>query len=251
MLDFKGKLGFVPVLFLSDGHGMETPGKRTPNYPDGHFVRENEFNRAVIDLIKKDAERLGFKTLLVAPGDVNVPLQKRTDTANEAYRSYQKLLGKKIIVGIYYSQHYNALLGTWESTAEGLETLYCKGSVEGKKLAAAVNKYISQGTKQVNRGIKERDNLWELNQTAMPAVLNEAGFMDDEREAALMVDPAFRRETAKQALQGICEYFGLTYEEEKVQKLYKVQVGPMSKEVADTLSADLKIQGYACTVVSE
>ncbi len=223
MLDFS-KLGYIPLLCLDDGHGIETPGKRTPAFPDGKVIRENTWNKTVILLIEKDAQRLGFKTMLTAPEDSDIPLKTRTDRANAALAAYVKQLqdqGIKLVdskkAAIMYSQHYNAMVSTWDgSKAEGDGSHYYPGSVEGKKLAAAVQKYVSQGTKQQNRGIIESD-FHMVRESVMPAVLNEAGFMDDPKEAALMVNTAFQKETAVQALMGICEYYGLVYEPERTQ----------------------------------
>lgn len=221
MLNFS-KLGYTPLLCLDDGHGIETPGKRTPAFPNGTVIRENTWNKAVILLIEKDAQRLGFKTMLTAPEDTDVPLKTRTGRANAAWSAYVKQLqaqGIKLVdpnkAAILYSQHYNAMTNTWDgSKAEGVGTHYYPGSDEGRKLAAAVQKYVSQGTKQQNRGIIE-SNFHMVRESVMPAVLNEAGFMDDPREAALMVDSAFQKETAMQVLMGICEYYGLVYEPEQ------------------------------------
>ena len=32
---------------VDDGHGMKTAGKRTPLFPDGSYMPENAYNRAV------------------------------------------------------------------------------------------------------------------------------------------------------------------------------------------------------------
>lgn len=222
MIDFKQKIGFIPLLILDDGHGMETAGKRTPAFPDGTVIHENQFNRAVIALIEKDAKRLGFKTLLTALEDTDTPLQTRTDRANAAWADYVKQLESQGIklsdpkkAAIFYSQHFNAMADTWDgSTAQGTSVHYYPGSTEGKKLASCILKYVIQGTQQQNRGIVE-NNFHVLRETKMYAALGEAGFMDDPREAALMTNPDFQKETATQVLMGICEYYGLVYESEQ------------------------------------
>lgn len=243
-MKIKEVLGFVPLICLDDGHGMETAGKRTPKFSDGHFIHENEFNRAVIDLVLADAKRLGFLTKHVSPGDNDVSLQTRTTTANAAYSDYQKQLnGKTVINGkpisIFISEHYNAMADTWEgSTAEGAATYYYTGSIEGKKLATAIQKCIIQGTPQKNRGIVEA-GFYVLKYTNMPAVLIEAGFMDDPREAALMTNKAFQKETAEQVMQGICEYYGLTYEKEiPDQNTKSVQEIAVDNAIADKVLTD-------------
>ena len=36
-------------VFLDDGHGTATAGKRTPTLPGGSVTKENDFNRKVIN----------------------------------------------------------------------------------------------------------------------------------------------------------------------------------------------------------
>ena len=48
----------------------------------------------------------------------------------------------------------------------------------------------------------------------MPAVLTENGFMDNEREALLMLNPSFQNEVATEHTKGICSYFGIPFVEE-------------------------------------
>jgi len=218
MLDFT-KLGFKPLIILSDGHGMDTPGKRTPQYEDGTYINENIFNSAVISIMETDLQRLGFHTYNVAPEVEDVPLRIRTDRANLQFKQYRTDLLTKGIdlsnkppVAIFYSQHFNAMLSNWDgSDASGVETYHYPGTVEGKRLAELVHNEVIQGTQQKNRGVKSA-NFFVLRETIMPAVLQEAGFMDDETEAALMVQADFQAETAREAVIAICKYYGLAYE---------------------------------------
>lgn len=86
------------LICLDDGHGMNTPGKRTPPIPKlgGRVIQENEFNREVVRFLDVELERCGFQTLLVAPGDEDVALSIRTNRANAANAD------------LYISVHYNA-----------------------------------------------------------------------------------------------------------------------------------------------
>ena len=202
------------LVALDDGHGMETAGKRTPFIPElGRFVRENEFNRAVVKLLEKELHRCGFKTLLVAPTDKDTPLKARTDLANR----------KK--ADIYVSIHYNAFDGKFDGRdPEGLSVHVYPGSKSGRKLGEAVLKYLKTGTPQRNRGIKE-SNFHVLREANMPAMLSENGFMDNKKEAMRMLDPAFQKEVAVEHAKGICDYFGVKYVPEAPSKpLYRVIV---------------------------
>lgn len=184
------------LIAIDDGHGQETLGKRTPVIPElGRPIKENEFNRAVATLLDQELRRLSFRTLLVAPTDVDTPLVNRTNLANS-----QK-------ADLYVSIHYNAGGG------RGVETYYYPGSSSGRKLAEAVHRHVIKGTTQINRGIKTAD-FHVLRETNMPAVLIEFGFMDDPGliEARRMLDKAFQTECALEIAQGICEYLGVPYQ---------------------------------------
>lgn len=188
------------LVAIDDGHGMETAGKRTPIFPGTNkFMHENEFNRAVADLLKVNLERCGFKILMVAQGDSDVPLKTRTDTANKAKADF------------YISIHANALNGQW-GPQQGVSTYYYPGSEKGHKAAEMIHKQLIKGTKQKDRGILT-ENFHVLRETNMPAVLVECAFMDNLNEAQLLLTDSFRRECADEICRGICEYFGVAYVE--------------------------------------
>ena len=190
------------LIALCDGHGMETPGKRTPVFPDGTVMKENEFNRAVVKYLDEDLRRIGFKTLLVAPTDEDTPLENRVKKANDAKAD------------IYVSVHANAYNGIWDATQGGIETYHYHTSVKGKQLAATFHKNLIQGTPLIDRGIKPA-NFFVLRETNMPAVLAECGFMDASNDAKHLRTEEYRKECAIEISRGICEYFGIVYPEEK------------------------------------
>jgi N-acetylmuramoyl-L-alanine amidase len=194
----------MKLIALCDGHGMQTSGKRTPTLPNGlksetgNFMHENEFNRAAVKYLDAELKRNGFKTLLVAPTDSDTSLEARTALANS----------KK--ADIYVSIHANANTGKW-GTWGGMETFVSKGSKDSERLGNAIHKYLKQGSKQRDRGVQEGNHLWVIRKTDMPAVLVEAGFMDNLEEAKLLLSDAYRKECAVEIAKGICEYFGVTY----------------------------------------
>jgi len=193
----------MKLIALDDGHGMETAGKRTP---DGS-MRENEFNRAVVAKLDVHLRRCGFRTLLVAPGDNDVPLKQRTDAANAAKAD------------LYISVHANAFgNGQWNDVS-GIETYHFPGSKEGKRLAEIVHKHMVSGTKLPNRGVKTA-NFHVLRETNMPAVLVECGYMTNKGDAVLLKSDAYRSECAEELARAVCEYYGVPYIEDlpKIQK---------------------------------
>lgn len=187
------------LIALCDGHGPETPGKRTPTMPDGYIMRENEFNRAVVAYLKIELERCGFRVLLVAPEDTDTPLETRVQRANNAKAD------------LYVSVHANAFDATFSgANPEGVET-FVYPSGESKRIGTIIHRHLLGGTKQMDRGVKDGAWLYVIANTVMPAVLVEAAFMDSPREAELLRSDAFRREVAVEIAKGICEAYGVKY----------------------------------------
>jgi N-acetylmuramoyl-L-alanine amidase len=186
------------LIAIDDGHGMETAGKRTSMFPGTNvFMRENEFNNAVAQLLKINLESAGFDTLMVAEGDTDIPLKVRTDAANKANAD------------LYVSIHANAYKGEWGEWG-GISTYHYPGSVEGKKAAEIIHKNLLQGTKLGDRGVLT-ENFHVLRETNMPAVLCECAFMDNLSEAKLLLTGAYRQECACEICKGICEYYGVEW----------------------------------------
>jgi len=186
------------LIALDDGHGMETAGKRTPKLPDGSVMRENEFNRRVVQLCAVHLMRCGFDVLLVAPTDVDTPLSVRTSTANKAKAH------------LYVSVHANACGAGELNAVRGIETFHMAGSVQSQKAAQVLHKHLIGGTKLPDRGVKTA-NFYVLRETNMPSVLVECGFMTNIEDAYLLKSEVYRAECALELAQGICEYFGVPF----------------------------------------
>jgi N-acetylmuramoyl-L-alanine amidase len=194
------------LIAIDDGHGMETSGKRTPtgitSIDTGkNFMHENEFNRAVAKYLKAHLERNGFRTIMVAPTDADTPLATRVATSNNAKAD------------LYISIHANANTGSW-GTWGGAETFTYGLSGESYRIGKIIHKHMMKGTPLRDRGVKDGRGLYVVKYTNAPAVLIEAGFMDNLAEAKLLNSDAFRKEVAREVAMGICEAFGVTYKAE-------------------------------------
>ncbi|MGM0852895.1 MAG: N-acetylmuramoyl-L-alanine amidase family protein [Bacillota bacterium] len=190
------------LIALDDGHGIGTAGKRTPYIQSlGRQIRENEFNEKVTFFLKVELERCGFRTILTAPTDEDTPLKTRTGLANS------------MRANALVSNHFNAFDGKFdgpEKDAEGHSLHIYFNDVQDLRLAGSIAKYLKQGTNQVYRGITEQ-NLHMTREFNGPAVLVENGFMDNEREALLMINEEFQRESAREQARGVCDFFGVSY----------------------------------------
>jgi len=195
------------LITIEGGHGMDTYGKRTPNFSDGSHMKENEFNDVVVAYIREifaDTPNVEVFDCATEWGDT--ALSTRVQRANAKYYEYKKKYGADGFKSIHISIHANAYLGRW-GTWGGQGVFYNTGSAEGQKLATSVLTELLNGTPLRNRGIKA-ENFYMVKYTVAPAILVEAAFMDNLEEAELLVSDAFRREVAKEVSEGAAKYMG-------------------------------------------
>lgn len=227
------------LIAFDGGHGADTPGKRTPYIKSlGRQIREHEFNQPVADFYEAELKRCGFRTLQLAPGDADTPLKSRTDDANKAGAD------------LYNSLHFNASDGKFDGDAKdpsGFSAHIYKGNRNkpAGRFATIALKHLAQGTSQKNRGIVEQD-LHITRETKMPSVLFEFGFMDNEREALLMLDKNFQKECARELAMAVCEFYGVPYVAESkgvdsvthTKGTYRIKTGafPNARGLADAIA---------------
>ncbi len=186
---------------IDDGHGSNTAGKRTPAFPDGSVMKENEFNASVAEILKGELVRCGFQVLMVAPEATDVPLQTRVKRANEG------------LADSYISIHANAYGSDWNE-ANGLETWVYDKVADGSEtwsFAECVHKKLVEATGLKDRGMKRSGELYVLKATKMHSVLVECGFMTNRNEAELLKATVYRRTCAEAIAKGVCAFYGKEY----------------------------------------
>jgi N-acetylmuramoyl-L-alanine amidase len=181
-------------IMLDAGHGIHTPGKRSP---DG--MREFYFNVAVANYMSQELSKYENVEVLFAhdpTGKRDVPLSERTNKANREN------------VDVYYSIHANAntgVMGNWT----GIETyVYPSRPAGSVKLANIAQKRLVEATGLRNRGVKTA-NFHVLRETNMDAVLVEHGYMDSKIDLPKLKSDSFRRLCAKEGVLSLADAYGL------------------------------------------
>lgn len=166
-------------------------------FDDGSFMKENDFNRVVVDKLASYLNQLGINTIKVAPEINDTPLETRVKRANQSNADY------------YISIHVNAYGTSWND-ANGFETLIFSGAdSKTVEFAEHIHGKCITATGLRNRGIKERPDLYVLKSTKMPAILLECGFMTNKKEAELLVTDEYRDTVAKAILNGIVKFLNI------------------------------------------
>ncbi|MCM3396770.1 LysM peptidoglycan-binding domain-containing protein [Oceanobacillus profundus] len=194
---------------LGAGHGMNTPGKRTPA-----GEREWSFNnKVVVAAIKylNEYENATVIRLDDPTGNTDVSLTARTNKANSK--------GADILV----SYHHNANTGQWGSWT-GTETYHYPGSTAGLALARKIHPAIVDAMGLRDRGIKSA-NFHMLRESRMPAILVEGGFMDSTIDIVKMRNNTVMDLTGKALAESIASHFGLRKKSSGGYGTYTVKSG--------------------------
>lgn len=169
---------------LDNGHGgiidgvPQTPGKRSPVWPDGTQLFEGEFNRAIVDRLVKMCKEAGIEYVNLVDTQEDIPLEDRTDEANDIYRKRLDQDGKCIYVSI----HAN---GYTKESANGWEVYTSVGETKSDAIATILfekaeeefpNEYMRKDTYS-DGDVDKEANFWVLSKTVMPAILSENFFM--------------------------------------------------------------------------
>ncbi len=190
---------------LDNGHGRQTPGKRSPLFDDGETrFMEYEFNRDIVARIIKQLDREGISYFITVPEvDIDDFLKGRVDRANVKESKLPK---------IFVSIHSNAAPARssedWApDSISGIETWFYHGSKSGQRLASVFQKHLVNETGWVNRHLKSRPNgqFYVLRKTRMPSVLTENGFYNNRIQVAELMKPEIRQKIADAHVKAILE----------------------------------------------
>lgn len=192
----------MKVFLLDNGHGKETPGKRSPVWPDGSQLFEWSFNRDMVSRIKEKAIRSGLLVVDLVPETEDVSLEERVRRAN---KWHDVTNGRAVLISV----HANAGGGT------GFEVYTSRGTTKADRIATV----IFNGIKAAFPGMKMRADesdgdpdkeagFYILKNTRCPAVLVENLFMDNYADCRFLFQEDFKNrlaDTYVEAMQKINE----------------------------------------------
>ena len=166
-------------ILLDNGHGVDTPGKRSPIY-NGQQLFEWRLNRDVVKKIANKLNSIGIQSEILVNELNDVPLQERCNRANRAY-----LLDKTCVL---ISIHANAGGGT------GWECYTSIGQTKSDKYASILcNEFkINFPNKNMRFDFSDgdadkEDNFYILKNTNCPAILLENFFMDNQVDFDIII----------------------------------------------------------------
>ena len=191
-------------IFIDNGHGLMTAGKRSP---DGQF-REPFYNREIAKRVVSDLRDRGLDAELLVPEDDDISLAERVRRVNAACF----LMGKQnvILVSIHVNAAGNGL--KWLN-ATGWSVYTCKGQTASDMLAeclcqAAIKNFPGR---RIRTDMSDGDMDWEegfyiLRKSLCVAVLTENFFMDSRSDLEYLQSRAGKQAIIDTHVEGIIEY---------------------------------------------
>lgn len=189
-------------LALNAGHGIYTAGKRCLKSLDPNETREWELNDRICDLIEAKMRAYdGYELLRIddTTGEKDIALKTRTDNANNFGADF------------YLAIHHNA--GVKGGSGGGVIAITYKNVDENtldwqKKLYDAI--IAKTGLKGNRANPLQKQDLHEVRETKMSAVLIECGFMDSSTDVPIILSDTFADQVATACVETIVSKAGLS-----------------------------------------
>lgn len=174
-------------ILLDNGHGENTPGKRSPLWPDGSRLFEWQYTREIAMMVEHTLRKEGVDVERIVREDLDVPLHERCRRVNEIC----KKVGPQncLLVSI----HCNACNGK----ARGWEVHSYLGKSKSDEYAAVfwnTAKELLGDITKMRGDWSDGDPDWDSNfailrDTKCPALLTENLFMDNEEDCRFLLSP--------------------------------------------------------------
>jgi N-acetylmuramoyl-L-alanine amidase len=173
-------------IVVDAGHGGDDPGA------PGKMSKEKNLTLQMCLALKRELEERGARVVLTRDADEFVSLQSRVAIANNC--------GADLFISI----HMNAM--PRPNLQSGSETYYYLP--HSRRLARALHGRVVGTVRGRDGGIRNNRALYVCRKTAMPSVLLEIGYINHERDEALLNDAEFQTRLAGNLAQGVMDYFG-------------------------------------------
>ena len=191
-------------IFIDNGHGQLTAGKRSP---DGQF-REYWYNRIVARRVTAKLQALGYDAELLVPEDDDISLKERCRRVN----TWCLLHGKANAICV--SIHFNAYGNGKEWTQPSGWSIYTsEGNTAADELANCIAEAAAKHLPSMKlRGdysdgdIDYEEGFYILKHTMCPAVLTENGYMTNEKECRWLQTEEAIESIVMTHMEGITEY---------------------------------------------
>jgi len=180
------------IVVVDAGHGGSEVGATYGG------IYEKDVNLKIAKYVQDELEKNGVRVYMTRSEDITTSLSYRTTLANN------------LNADLFVSVHNNAIVN--KSSIKGTEVLYptsnvVKNGITAYSLAQKLQEVVSANAGTYNKGVINRNNLYVLNKTNMPAVIVEVAYMTNWSDLKKLKDEEFLEKAGKAIAQGVLESF--------------------------------------------
>ena len=170
------------VIALDPGHGGEDTGMSS-----GEAV-EKEIDLKICSKLKIMLESQGYQVVLTREDDTRLSKEERAALANES--------GADLLVSVHcnYSET--------DASLSGAVTCFRQGDKQSKALAENIQTDLTAETGAADGGVSA-GSYTILNDTEMPAVLVQPGYLSSDTDAGSLAEDSYQNDVAKGIAYGI------------------------------------------------
>lgn len=180
------------LIIIDEGHGRDTPGKRSPLWPDGTQLYEWEFNRFIGKQFMSHLRLNNISYYQIVPETIDINLNERKRRVEECYKRFKNN---------YYvycvSIHGNA---AEDSRANGIEVFTSHGKDDSDVIAQVYLERLGElGWKMrydKTDGDLDKEANFAMVKLSCPSILTENGFYSNEQECKKMLSLQWRNRIA-------------------------------------------------------
>lgn len=186
---------------IDNGHGVETPGKRSP---DGR-LREYAYTREIADRVVSRLQAEGVDAIRIVPEEADIPLAERVARANKLYAENGK---QAILVSIHCNAAGNG--SAWMGARGWSVFVDTTASTNSKRLATAIADVAQKKHVTVRKEAGDRNywisSLYICKHSNCPAVLVENFFQDNKDDVNFLLSEEGKQCVTDITVEGIKKY---------------------------------------------
>lgn len=189
-------------ILIDNGHGVNTPGKCSPD----KRLREYAYAREIARRVEKCLKCKGYDAQRIVEEETDIPLSVRCKRVNDIC----KQVGTKNVLLVSIHNNAAGTNGKWHEARGFSAHVGMNASSKSKMLAQYLwNEAIQQGLKG-NRSVPAApyiaQNLAICRDTACPAVLTENLFQDNKEDVKLLLSEEGKEKVTATHVNAIVEF---------------------------------------------
>ena len=188
------------IVMLDPGHGGYDPGSITKQ-----GVYEKSINLQIAQKVKEMLAPSGIGVFLTREEDIDyVPDGVKGKTTKKQIDLNRRIeMAKEANADVFVSLHVNA---TATGQNSGAETFYHYQSEAGNRLAELIQQELIK-IPGMNRRIAKPGDFYVINNSSMPAVIVEVGYLSSMKEQKKLQQSWYQEQLARAIAKGIANYF--------------------------------------------